>query len=564
MHKAILFFILLTSPLFGQNEFYVSPAGNNASAGTLLQPWQTAQYALDHAVPGCTIYLMGGTYRENLDFTVSGTSSDHITLTSYAGQSAVIDGTGTSGDYLLRISGKNYINVEHLEFANLSKNNACGILIEGNSTSVNINNNRIHKINFSFDPVAPVQQGRSAHAIAVYGNNPVQQITSIGISHNTIFSCRTGKSPAVEISGNVGLFGISRNKISDISNSGIGITSYKGTSSDVMNDRPENGQIWMNTIHDCLSETENASGILVDGAMFCRIENNSLYSNTIGITICCSAVGKSAISVGCRNNVVYRNHGAGIFLGGFVYPAGCGAVEGCSVYCNTLFENNSSGTGAELLIGYTSNTTVKSNIVDGHSNTVLVKCTEPGNLLSMNFNLYYCQSIPEFSWNGNATFSFAGWQTISGGDANSLLTNPQFVSPSDANVHLEMSSPAIDRGDSTYLPVLNEVDMDTMTRVQNGRVDIGADEYGTTVGITETNPNHPSTMSYYESGSDMVFTFLIPQSVNTKVFLYDATGKTLGVAEAKKGDSSVKFSNAAVASGVYFVSANGFVLKIVR
>ena len=186
-----------------------------------------------------------------------------------------------------------------------------------------------------------------------------------------------------------------------------------------------------------------------------------------------------------------------------------------------------------------------------------------GNALKMNFNLYYTQSIPEFSWNGNSTFSFTAWQFIMHLDSSSFFSDPQMVSPTSGNLHLEMHSPAIDRGDSLYVVMSNEVDMDTMTRVQNGRVDIGADEYGTTVGITEPAKTN-AAMYYDQAGADLIIYFATSQLNTTQVFLYDASGRTIGYAEAKKGDSSVKFSNLLLANGIYFAAANGAILKIVR
>lgn len=562
MNKALLFLLLISSNAFGQTQFYVSPAGNNANAGTLLQPWQTAQYALDHAVPGCTIYLMGGSYHENLEVTVSGTAGNLITLTNYAGQSAIIDGSGTSGDHLLKISGKSYINIHHLDFFNFSKNNACGMLIDGPSAFCEIRNNRFHEIHFSANENDPVLPGKNAHAIAVMGTDAQHAISTISISGNEIFNCRTGKSPAIEISGNSDSFVINRNKIHDNTNSGIGITANKGVCPNTLNDRPKNGLVAMNAVHNCLSSPENAAGILVDGALLCRVENNLLYGNTNGIVVCCTAPARSALSIHGRDNVIYNNRDAGILLGGFNFPAGCGEVTSSSMKCNTLFNNNLSNTSAELVLGYTNGVEVSSNIIDGDLNMALTKI-EQGNLLQMNFNAFYCQSIPEFRWNGNTTFTFSAWQYVTHLDSSSLFANPQMINPVGANFHLEMNSPVIDRGDTAYVAMSNEVDMDTMTRVQDGRVDIGADEYGTAVGIAATNTQNE--FSFYNfSGNDLQLKFSKPLTRNSIVYLYDASGKMAATREAKKGDSSVTISNLNLSKGIYFASMNGSALKIVR
>jgi hypothetical protein len=105
--------------------------------------------------------------------------------------------------------------------------------------------------------------------------------------------------------------------------------------------------------------------------------------------------------------------------------------------------------------------------------------------------------------------------------------------------------------------------MDTMTRIQNGRVDIGADEYGTTVGIRDPFANGNSM--YYEQGAtDLIIRFYYPLANNMPVTLYDAGGKLIATEQAKKGDWFVKFNNTNLSSGVYVVSVNGAMMKIVR
>jgi len=93
--------LVLTSPHVVAREFFVSPAGNDADAGTLAQPFATlsqAQQAVRSA-PGrepVTVSLRGGTYylSEPLVFTPadSGTESAPIAYRAYQGEEAVISG----------------------------------------------------------------------------------------------------------------------------------------------------------------------------------------------------------------------------------------------------------------------------------------------------------------------------------------------------------------------------------------------------------------------------------------------------------------------------------------
>src|ERR1044072_5842282 len=149
MRPAFLLVLLFSLRLSAQTAFYVSPAGDNSASGTLLQPWKTVQFALNSAVPGCTIYVMGGTYSENLSVSVSGTQGNFITLKNYNNQHAVIDGSGSTGAPLLHISGQNFLVIDGLEFANYSRNDAQAILIDGPCANVKIQRNKIHDSNFS-------------------------------------------------------------------------------------------------------------------------------------------------------------------------------------------------------------------------------------------------------------------------------------------------------------------------------------------------------------------------------------------------------------------------------
>lgn len=82
--------------------YYVSTTGSDSNAGTKEQPFGSLQYAHDQAQPGDTIYLRGGVYylTEGIQLTNDGTSEAPITVSSYPGETAVLDGSKmTSTEY---------------------------------------------------------------------------------------------------------------------------------------------------------------------------------------------------------------------------------------------------------------------------------------------------------------------------------------------------------------------------------------------------------------------------------------------------------------------------------
>jgi hypothetical protein len=72
--------------------FYVAPNGSNTNSGTLAQPWQTIQKALNTLQPGQKAYVRAGTYREALTMGRAGTAAAPITIEAYPGEQPIIDG----------------------------------------------------------------------------------------------------------------------------------------------------------------------------------------------------------------------------------------------------------------------------------------------------------------------------------------------------------------------------------------------------------------------------------------------------------------------------------------
>ncbi len=76
----------------GPKMFVDAKNGNDRNAGTEMAPWRTLTNALRRLKPGDTLYLRGGTYFEKVALSKSGTHEAPITIASYPGEIAVIDG----------------------------------------------------------------------------------------------------------------------------------------------------------------------------------------------------------------------------------------------------------------------------------------------------------------------------------------------------------------------------------------------------------------------------------------------------------------------------------------
>ena len=96
--------------------YYVSPNGNNSSAGTSSAPWATFAKAMTVLQPGDTLYLMDGTYNQQLNISVSGSSSGgYITFRAVNPGSAIVS---TSYPYSALVTSASYVEVDDINFRN--------------------------------------------------------------------------------------------------------------------------------------------------------------------------------------------------------------------------------------------------------------------------------------------------------------------------------------------------------------------------------------------------------------------------------------------------------------
>ena len=150
MKKMILFIALIaTINGFSQTNYYVANNGSDTNNGTtVFTPFLTIQKALNSVTAGDSVYIRGGEYKEYLSFGASGTIDNRITITSYPGELAVINGELVNpnlsnpfdGDlYLFKIYG-DFITLKNLE---LKKSASFGIYANG-ADNIIIDNVEVH------------------------------------------------------------------------------------------------------------------------------------------------------------------------------------------------------------------------------------------------------------------------------------------------------------------------------------------------------------------------------------------------------------------------------------
>jgi Right handed beta helix region len=136
------FSLLGTSPAEGATTCsrYASPSGSDTAAGTLTAPYKTAQKLATSLQAGETGCLRQGTYTKTGTYVFSmahgGTASAPITITSYPGEKATIQGIVQipNGDNYVTLSGMNF---EGTGTMNSIEIYATGIHIEDNDITNN-------------------------------------------------------------------------------------------------------------------------------------------------------------------------------------------------------------------------------------------------------------------------------------------------------------------------------------------------------------------------------------------------------------------------------------------
>ena len=463
-----------------------------ATAAILEVPagYPTIQAAVNAAGPGDTVEVSTGVYNEMVSFPASGTAGNPITLAAKAGHTPVIDGTGlatTDLDGLVFIEDRSYIVVSGMEIANLTASSPshfpAGIWVRGTAHHIELLGNTVHDIRNSGCANC------GAHGIAVYGTSASGSIHDIRIDGNEVYDCVLGWSESLVVNGNVEDFEITNNVVHDNNNIGIDAIGFEGECagcSDAL-DRARDGLISGNLVYNIDSlgnpaygSERSADGIYVDGGTRIVIEKNVVHDCNIGIELASEHDGKSTSEVTVRSNFVYRSHSIGIAIGG--YDTNRGSTEDCAIVHNTLFGNDTDGSGGgEMLLQYDiRNNVIENNIlVAGAQNQFLANEFSLSTGNTVDHNLYFSAggaAASNWAWTTTPYTGFAAWQAGSGNDANSTFVDPLLANPAGGDLHLGPGSPAV--GAAVVLPplVAGSEDIDGTPRVSGAAADIGADE----------------------------------------------------------------------------------------
>jgi len=247
--------------------FYVSATGNDSNSGTAAAPFRTIQKAADLAAPGDTVYIRGGTYKQQVVIKRSGTSGNVITFTNYPGETVIVDGTGFGYSYwgysLIDLNGQDYIKINGLNVQN-SIYWGIGSCYGFSDRSYNGGSNYV--------TVSNCTTTKTGSSGIIFHSGTGLVITGNKISHSN----STGDQEALTLCTSTN-FDISGNEITASDKIyGEGIDCKQGC---------KNGNIYDNYIHDMPN-----MGIYIDAAGLATTGIN-IYNNTMtnlgdGVRLC--------------------------------------------------------------------------------------------------------------------------------------------------------------------------------------------------------------------------------------------------------------------------------------
>jgi hypothetical protein len=361
-----------------------------------------------------------------------------------------------------------------------------GINVIGAGSHIELLKNNVHHIENNFEGRDGPGRGGNAFGIAVYGTDAKTPITDLIIDGNEVHHLKTGSSESLVVNGNVTNFRITHNVVHDNNNIGIDVIGFEHTAPDPAVDQARDGLVSGNLVYSITSRgnpayrnDESSDGIYVDGGTRILIEQNVIHDVDFGIELASEHKDRATSYVTARNNLVYHCHTAGVSIGG--YAPERGHTDHCTVVNNTLYDDDTSGTGSgEFQMQWNmADNIFANNIVYAGSRCLITrnKSQVKGNQRPVNIdhNLYYCSSGTKAStwieFAGTVT-GFEQYVQSTGNDRHSRFLDPHFVDAATHDFHLQSDSPALAAGTADRVPA-GELDLESSPRVRSGSIDIG-------------------------------------------------------------------------------------------
>ena len=274
----------------------------------------------------------------------------------------------------------------------------------------------------------------------------------------------------------------------------------------------------------------------MDGGKDIVIERNIVDNCDIGIEVASEHGGKTTSGITVRSNFVSRSYQGNIMSGG--YAASKGNADSIVIVNNTLYHAQD----GEVILQYNcSGITITNNICVANPGNDYCSNSGGNNTgIAVDNNLYY----------GASTNSPGAWTDAHAKYANPLLVN----APTD--LHIQSASPAKNAGATLAADVAGTLDIDGQARVQDGIIDIGADEVGAAPVLRQYRISPRKLLDIFSTGRSIVICGLEPD-ISTTVQIFSMDGKCLKTVVGRNTSGIMTIDNAGLAAGRYWVRASG-------
>lgn len=398
------------TPTPSATDYYVSPSGNDAAAGSSAAPWKTIQKAVATAPGGAIIRVKAGTYTP---FTVTRSG---LSILSAPNEKVVIKGTaGTKHVIAINASNTTVSGMSVIGCVPDSSLANSGVYI-GSTTGVKVT-----------DMVIADSHGKNTAGVTVgcYGVSTVGA-SNFTLSGNDIYHNGSG----INVSGGGQNAQLLNNKIHDndvlILNGGGDNDDYGavGITFDSITASPgplAQGNILYNNIGPSQDYGTDGGGFEIFKASNVRMASNTIYNNDNIIE-----TGTDG-SAECTNNSFTNNTASGRNSGSAV-KLSVGMILRCnknmSIANNTLgpvdswmFDIETGGTYGSSVDGLsiTNNKITQSN----GASIYAISVNPSGRGFKFSGNKFHYDGAFAYGWSNNTIKTLADWQKLSGLDASS-------------------------------------------------------------------------------------------------------------------------------------------------
>ncbi len=486
--------IVSSSALFSAT-IYIDPtytgSNQNGSSSNPYNSWYKVSF-----VSGNTYLQKSGTsFTSNQRITFSGKAN--ITMGAYgSGAKPKIVASG-SGDHIIYVAHSNNVIVKDLEITS-SGTWTSGITIMGNNASNNvINNCYIHKTGWGIRIITNSAGNKILHS-------KIHDILDDGIFIQDVSNIEIGYCTIYDINKKY----LTNTNQSYSAGDGIQITSSNNLNFNIHHNTIDHSS--MGNKFCLIIWGNNYTGVIEHNTMVGNVAkgSNGLYFHTTNqpVTVRYNVFrnGSFGIITYANNLDAYYNRFSNNKVGILVNP-------GYSMNSrNNVFNGN---TRYGVQASYGSSVTFKNNIF--YLNSSPAKAFYATGNVSANNNVYSQQ----YSGFINGYSSLSNWRSVTGNDQNSVVGNPNFVSISSEDFHLQSNSNAINKGANVNLTT----DFFGGSVPQSGYPDAGLHEFSGTTGSGGTNQTPLISYQVYS-----VYKYVSAGSFVAKVIASDPdAGQTL-------------------------------------